>query len=82
MAYVGAKSNETRRIMGSLNNQWIQCKYNHRYSIFESDRYYWLYEEVIVNAVCLSQLNEKAFLHAEPAIVYTDFNDPDNVRKP
>ena len=28
IAYVGAKSNETRRIMGSLNNQWIQCKYN------------------------------------------------------
>ena len=82
IAYDGGKPGETPQIIGSLNNQWIQCKYNHRYSIFESDRYYWLYEEVIVNAVCLSQLNEKAFLHAEPAIVYEDFTDLDNRKKP
>ncbi|MGZ8903507.1 MAG: hypothetical protein ACXW0H_08145 [Methylobacter sp.] len=81
MAYVGAKSNETPRIMGSLDNRWIQCKYNGRQSIFESDRYYWLYEEVTVNAICLSKLNEKVFLSAEPAIVYTDFNDLDTISK-
>ena len=67
--------------MGSLDNQWIQCKYNGRQSIFESDRYYWLYEEVTVNAICLSKLNEKVFLSAEPAIVYTDFNDLDTISK-
>ena len=81
IAYYDAKSGETPRIIGSLNNQWIQCKYNCRYSIFESEMYYWLYEEVTVNAICLSKLNEKVFLSAEPAIVHTDFNDLDNVRK-
>ena len=81
LAYHDAKSGETPHIIGSLDNQWIQCNYNCRYSIFESDRYYWLYEEVTVNAICLSKLNEQVFLSAEPAIVYTDFNDLDNVRK-
>ena len=58
--------------MGSLNNQWLQGKYNGKYSIFESDRYYWLYEEVTVNAICLSELDEKVFLNTEPLIVYED----------
>ena len=81
IAYNGAKSVEAPRIIGSLDNQWIQCKYNGRQSVFESDRYYWLYEEVIVNAICLSKLNEKVFLSAEPAIKYTDFNDLDTISK-
>jgi len=81
IAYYGAKSGETPRIIGSLINQWIQCKYKCRYSIFESDMYYWLYEEVTVNAIYLSKLNEQVFLSAEPSIVYTDFNDLENVRK-
>jgi hypothetical protein len=42
---------------------------------------YWLYEEVTVNAICLSQQNEKVFLSAEPALVYNDFNDLDNIEK-
>jgi hypothetical protein len=52
IAYLGAKSGEAPRAIGSLNNQWIQCKYNCRYSVFESDRYYWLYEEVTLKC-CL-----------------------------
>ena len=81
MAYVDSKSGETPWVIGSLDNKWIQCKYNGRQSIFESDRYYWLYEEVTVNAICLSKLNEKVFLSAEPAIVFTDFNDLDTISK-
>lgn len=74
ITYYGANSGETPRIIGSINNQWIQCKYNCRYSIFESDMFYWLYEEVTVNAICcLSKFNEKVFLTTEPAIVYTVF---------
>jgi hypothetical protein len=65
-----------------VDNQWIQCKYNCRYSIFESDRYYWLYEEVTLNAVCLKQLNENVFLNTEPAIIYEDFNALDTIKKP
>jgi hypothetical protein len=81
MAYVDSKSGETPWIIGSLDNQWIQCKYNGRQSIFESDRYYWLSEEVTLNAICLSKLNDKVFLSAEPAIKYTDFKDLDTIGK-
>jgi len=34
--------------------------------------YYWLYEEITLNAICISKLNEKVFLNAEPTIVYED----------
>ena len=37
--------------------------------------YYWLYEEVTLNAICINKLNEKVFLNTEPAIVYEDLND-------
>ena len=50
-------------------------------SIFEFDRYYWLYEDVTVNAIYSSTFNENVFLSAEPAIVYTDFNDLDTISK-
>jgi hypothetical protein len=39
MAYVDSKSGETPWVIGSLDNKWIQCKYNCRYSIFESEMY-------------------------------------------
>ena len=81
IAYHGAKPGLTPRIIGSLNHQWIQCKYNCRHSIFESGMYYWIYEEVTVNAICLSKLDEKVFLNTEPLIVYEDLNDQDIVRK-
>ena len=81
MAYYDVKSGETPQIIGALENQWIQCKYTCRYSIFESDRYYWLYEEVTVNAIALSTLKEQVFLSGAPAIVYTDFTDLEKVRK-
>lgn len=82
IVYIGAKSGEIPKIIGPLNNQWIQCKYNCRYSIFESDRYYWLYEEVTLNAIYLTTLNENVFLNAEPVIVYEDFNALDTMKKP
>ena len=81
ITYNGAKSVEAPRIIGSLDNQWIQCKYNCRYSIFKSDRYYWLYEEVTLNAICSDKFNENVFLNAEPVIIYKDFNVLDNMRK-
>ncbi|WP_432745646.1 hypothetical protein ABXJ76_07450 [Methylobacter sp. G7] len=60
-------------VIGSLNNQWVQCKYTDRHSVFESDFYYWLYEEVTLNAICLSKFNEKIFMDTEPALVFEDF---------
>ncbi len=60
------------RAMGSLDNKWIQCKYGWRYSVYEGGFYYWLYEEVTLNAISISRLNENVFLNSEPAIVYDD----------
>jgi len=81
IAYHDARSDNPPRIIGSLKNQWIQCKYNCRYSILESDMYYWLYEEVTVNAICLNEFNDKVFLNSEPHIIYQDINELDHVRK-
>ena len=65
---------EAPGIIGSLDSKWIQCKYNWRYGVFESGMYYWLYEEVTLNAICTNELNEDVFLHAEPAILHKDLN--------
>ncbi|MDP1665421.1 MAG: hypothetical protein Q8L79_09885 [Methylobacter sp.] len=76
IAYFGAtQSDKTPSVIGSLNNQWVQCKYTDRYSVFESDFYYWLYEEVTLNAICISEFNERVFINTEPAFVFEDFND-------
>ncbi|SJM89635.1 conserved hypothetical protein [Crenothrix polyspora] len=81
LAYCGSKANEAPITLGSINNQWIQCKYNGRYSVFESELYYWLYEEVTLNTIWLDQFDDSVFLNTEPVIVYEDFNDLDTLRK-
>jgi len=67
-----SKTNEATKIIGSLENSWIQCKYNWRYSVFENGMFYWLYEDITLNAICIKTLNENVFLNLEPAIVYED----------
>jgi len=79
--YVGSQSQQLPLRLGSLNKQWIQCKYNCRYSVFESDQFYWLYEEVTVNAICVDEVNENVFLNTEPAIIHEDFIELDNRKK-
>jgi hypothetical protein len=79
--YDGSKSQQIPVCIGSLNKQWIQCKYNCRYSIFESELFYWLYEEVTLNAICVNKLNKNVFLNAEPAIIYEDFIELDSRKK-
>lgn len=74
IAYFGAtRSDKAPSVIGSLNNQWVQCKYTDRYSVFESDFYYWLYEEVTLNAICISEFNENVFMDTEPALIFEDF---------
>jgi len=60
-------------VIGSLNNQWVQCRYADRYSIFEGGFYYWLYEEVTLNAICIDEFNDNVFMDTEPALVFEDF---------
>lgn len=63
-------SNNDPMTIGSLDNKWIQCKYDWRYSVYEGGFYYWLYEEVILNAISLSELKDEVFLNSTPAIVF------------
>jgi hypothetical protein len=68
-----SETDKETKTIGSLENSWIQCKYNWRYSIFENEMFYWLYEDMTLNAMCIKSLNENVFMNSEPAIVYADF---------
>ncbi len=81
LTYLGANSTISPQELGNLDNQWLQYNYNWRYSIFESDRYYWLYEEVTLNAIHLKQLDELIFLNTKPAIIYNDISELNAIRK-
>jgi hypothetical protein len=59
--------------IGSLDNNWIQCRYNWRFSTFKNKMYYWLYEDITLNAICINTLDENVFLNIEPVIIYEDF---------
>lgn len=67
-----SETDEKTKTIGSLENNWIQCKYNWRHSIYEDDMFYWLYEDITLNAISISALNENVFLKTKPAIVYED----------
>jgi hypothetical protein len=54
------------RAVGSLDERWIQCKYDWRYSVYEGGLYYWLYEEVTLNAIAINAFDENIFLDAKP----------------
>lgn len=74
IAYLGAtQPDKASNVIGSLNNQWVQCRYADRYSIFEGGFYYWLYEEVTLNAICIDEFNDNVFMDTEPALVFEDF---------
>ncbi|MCX7098012.1 MAG: hypothetical protein NTV43_08945 [Methylococcales bacterium] len=64
--------------LGDLGPHWLQCKYNKRYSVFESGQFFWRYEEITINAASLDQANEAVFLSSEPGLVYTDIIELDS----
>jgi hypothetical protein len=59
------KTNNYFKTLGSIDNQWVQCKYDWRYSVYEGGFYYWLYEEVTLNIIHQSTLNENVFLKGD-----------------
>jgi hypothetical protein len=72
LEYMGEpESGDDHKIIGSLDNQWIQCQYDWRYSVYEGGFYYWLYEEVSLNLISVSTLDENVFLNADSAIFFT-----------
>lgn len=71
LVYRNSQSNSdpTARIIGSLDERWIQCKYDWRYSVYEGGLYYWLYEEVTLNAIVINNLDKNIFLNATPECI-------------
>lgn len=70
LEYRGESDNDRSEI-GSLDNQWVQCQYGWRYSVYEGGFYYWLYEDVSLNLISISTLDENVFLNSDPAIFFT-----------
>lgn len=64
-----ASSESAARTLGSVDNAWIQCNYNWRYGVDEGGFYYWLYEQLIVNVMCVESITETLFMDSKPAIV-------------
>ena len=64
-------SADDRKTIGSLDNNWIQCKYDWRYGVYEGGFYYWLYEEVTLNAISIGAFNQNVFLDSNPTTVFT-----------
>ena len=64
------ESDQGYKTIGSLDNNWIQCKYDWRYGVDEGGYIYWLYEEVTLNAISVGTLNEGVFSDVDPSIVF------------
>lgn len=60
------------QFMGRLNEGWIQCQYNWRYSVEESGQRYWMYEEVTLNAACMDELDADLFVKSTPVVAFID----------
>lgn len=56
--------------IGSLENGWIQAKYEWRYRVEKNNEIFWQYEEVILNAALVDTVNTDAFLQQPPALVF------------
>ena len=50
LAYHDPNTDQPAKILGSIDNQYLQSHYQCRYSVYESDLFYWLYEDVTLNA--------------------------------
>lgn len=47
-------------------NRWLKFRYFNRRRVFEKDFYFWLYEEITLNAILLNQLDDQVFLKSSP----------------
>ena len=62
--------------LGSLQEPWIQARYQWRYRVEESGLIYWLYEEVILNVARTEKFQPNIFISVEPAGVYGSLMTP------
>lgn len=48
--------------VGELNNNWMQVKYQWRYSVEKNNQIFWLYEDTTINVAYVDKLNARYFL--------------------
>lgn len=48
------EDNKDKVVIGDLNDGWIQAKYTWRYGVEQDGQIFWQYEEVSLNAACIS----------------------------
>ncbi|WP_430009355.1 hypothetical protein [Methylophaga lonarensis] len=60
------ESNVEPLLLATLEQGWIQCSYQWRYRVEESEFIFWRYETVTVNAAFVEQLHSQLFLHSPP----------------
>jgi hypothetical protein len=68
----GIVSEKKPQVLGPLNQHWIQARYTWRYSVLENNQIYWMYEEVILNAMCAEEFDGDCFLKVAPSITFND----------
>jgi len=68
--YLGQTDSDIEpKTIDSIDNRWLQCKYEWRYGVDEGGFYYWLYEQVTLNAIYVDDLNEDIFMKSKPVRV-------------
>ncbi|EMR11926.1 hypothetical protein MPL1_12983 [Methylophaga lonarensis MPL] len=60
------ESNVEPVLLATIEQGWIQCRYQWRYRVDESGFIFWRYETVTINAAFVEQLNSQLFLHSPP----------------
>lgn len=60
------QADEPPILLTTVKEGWIQCQYQWRYRIEEGGFIYWLYENVIVNACFLTEIESTVFITAPP----------------
>jgi len=76
IAYHDSNTDQPAQIIGSINNRWLQSHYQCRYSVYESDLFYWLYEDVTLNALySKNDLDDQVFLTTKPTVIHTNESD-------
>jgi len=67
LSYLDPLNTDTQDI-ACMKNQYIQVSYQWRQRVFEGGFYYWLYENVTLNAVISSDIDARVFVESKPDI--------------
>jgi hypothetical protein len=57
-------------VIGTLNNGWVEARYQHRYAVEKDDEIFWLYEQLTLNAACVDDYDSDYFLSHQPAVQF------------